>query len=136
MATSKNTFSIELHPSNWTWDENKKFEMAIVEFSENTPNRWETIANSIPGKSAKQVEEHYNKLMDDVIDIESGLYKKISVSETTSNANQLTEVESSSSSGVRVKKNRKTSESVKYWTEDEHRYNDADKFFDFFSFSY
>lgn len=81
-------------------------------------------------------ENQQNKLIDDVIAIESGLYKKISVSETTSNANQVTEVESSSSSGVRVKKNRKTSESVKYWTEDEHRYNDADKFFDFFSFSY
>ncbi|KAL3829263.1 hypothetical protein ACJIZ3_018065 [Penstemon smallii] len=57
----------------WTREEDKIFESALVEFPDKTPNRWDKIAALIPGKSAKEVEEHYNVLIEDIMDIEAGI---------------------------------------------------------------
>lgn len=57
---------------NWTPEENKRFEYALAKFDKDTPDRWEQVAASIPGKTAWDVESHYRDLLDDVSDIEAG----------------------------------------------------------------
>ncbi|CAN6866926.1 unnamed protein product [Brassica oleracea] len=47
------------------------FEHALVLFPEGSPNRWEIIADQLQ-KSAGEVREHYEALVHDVIEIESG----------------------------------------------------------------
>ncbi|KAL8462095.1 hypothetical protein ACS0TY_033248 [Phlomoides rotata] len=57
----------------WTWAENKKFEIGLVEFPEGTPNRWEKIAASLGEKSAAEVEHQYALLLEDIVAIEARL---------------------------------------------------------------
>nr|GLL39517.1 dnaJ homolog subfamily C member 2-like [Ipomoea trifida] len=45
--------------ATWTWDEERMFQIALSTYIEGTPNRWKEIAKLIPGKSAKDVKEHY-----------------------------------------------------------------------------
>ncbi|KAL0736597.1 hypothetical protein Bca4012_012807 [Brassica carinata] len=58
-------------PSQWTRSEDKIFEHALVLFPEGSPNRWEIIAGQLQ-KSAGEVREHYEALVHDVIEIDSG----------------------------------------------------------------
>lgn len=59
----------------WSREENKVFETALVEFSEEIPNRWHRIAEILPGKTPDDVEKHYIKLDQDLRNIELGLVK-------------------------------------------------------------
>ncbi|XP_010543747.1 PREDICTED: transcription factor DIVARICATA-like [Tarenaya hassleriana] len=56
----------------WTKEENKKFERALAIYAEDTPDRWFRIAAMIPGKTVSDVMKQYNKLEEDVFDIEAG----------------------------------------------------------------
>jgi hypothetical protein len=47
------------------------FEQALVLFPEGSPNRWERIADQLH-KSAGEVREHYEVLVHDVFEIDSG----------------------------------------------------------------
>lgn len=55
--------------SNWTWDQNKLFEKALVTY-EKDPERFQNIAR-ILGKTVEEVKIHYQKLVDDVKAIEA-----------------------------------------------------------------
>ncbi|KAF8115252.1 hypothetical protein N665_0029s0090 [Sinapis alba] len=57
--------------SQWTRSEDKMFEEALVLFPEGSPNRWEIIAGQLQ-KSSGEVREHYEALVHDVIEIDSG----------------------------------------------------------------
>ncbi|KAJ8535442.1 hypothetical protein K7X08_023162 [Anisodus acutangulus] len=59
--------------SEWTEEENKRFESGLAIYDERTPNRWFKVANLIPGKSVYDVMNQYNELAADVSDIEAGL---------------------------------------------------------------
>ncbi|XP_009776702.1 transcription factor DIVARICATA-like [Nicotiana tabacum] len=59
--------------TEWTKEENKKFESALAIYDEKTPNRWSMVAAMIPGKSALDVMMQYKELVADVSDIEAGL---------------------------------------------------------------
>ncbi|KAK4486803.1 hypothetical protein RD792_002882 [Penstemon davidsonii] len=59
--------------TRWTAAENKAFENALAEFDENTPNRWERVAEMVPGKTVGDVIRQYKELEDDVSSIEAGL---------------------------------------------------------------
>ncbi|KAL3645287.1 hypothetical protein CASFOL_010467 [Castilleja foliolosa] len=59
--------------TNWTKEENKKFESALAIFDDKTPNRWFHVAAMIPGKSVYDVMNQYRELVADVSDIEAGL---------------------------------------------------------------
>ncbi|XP_045818481.1 transcription factor DIVARICATA-like [Trifolium pratense] len=61
-----------LWPTQWTREDNKLFEKALITVPENSSNRWEEIAEKIPGKSAAQVKDHYEDLVHDILEIESG----------------------------------------------------------------
>ncbi|KAJ0967953.1 hypothetical protein J5N97_024870 [Dioscorea zingiberensis] len=58
--------------SPWSWEENKLFEKALVEFPEETPQRWVLIASRIPGKSVQDLLIQYHMLRKDVDAIEAG----------------------------------------------------------------
>ncbi|PHU18192.1 Transcription factor DIVARICATA [Capsicum chinense] len=59
--------------TEWTKEENKKFESALAIYDETTPNRWSKVAEIIPGKSVLDVMMQYKELVADVSDIEAGL---------------------------------------------------------------
>ncbi|CAJ1967965.1 unnamed protein product [Sphenostylis stenocarpa] len=58
--------------NNWTWSQNKAFEEALATVPENDNMRWQKIAAQVPGKSPADIMEHYQKLLQDVADIQSG----------------------------------------------------------------
>ncbi|CAI9758910.1 unnamed protein product [Fraxinus pennsylvanica] len=71
---SSNWFFEENKGTKWTPEENKRFEEALALFDEDTPDRWDNVAAMIPGKTASDVIKQYIELVDDVSDIEAGLY--------------------------------------------------------------
>uniref|UniRef100_A0A7N0ZS10 SANT domain-containing protein n=1 Tax=Kalanchoe fedtschenkoi TaxID=63787 RepID=A0A7N0ZS10_KALFE len=69
--------------SPWTARQNKKFEVALAVFSQETPGKWQKVAEFVGGKSEEEVKRHYELLVKDVWDIERGhlplpKYKKAS----------------------------------------------------------
>lgn len=63
----------ESRSTEWTKEENKKFEKALALYDDNTPERWVKVAAMIPGKSVSDVRRQYRELESDVSDIEAGL---------------------------------------------------------------
>ncbi|WOK99251.1 hypothetical protein Cni_G07963 [Canna indica] len=51
---------------SWTDDENKRFEMALACYEENTPDRWQNVARAIGGRSVDEVKRHYEQLANDI----------------------------------------------------------------------
>ncbi|KAE8735571.1 Transcription factor MYB1R1 [Hibiscus syriacus] len=56
----------------WTFAEDKAFELCLVEFPEGTPDRWHIIAAKIPGKSPEEIKQHFDILVRDVYEIDAG----------------------------------------------------------------
>lgn len=56
----------------WNRHDDKLFEKALVNFPEDMPNRWHKIAEQVPGKSVEDVRVHYDALLHDVLQIDSG----------------------------------------------------------------
>nr|UKB40108.1 MYB transcription factor [Hydrastis canadensis] len=59
--------------TKWTQQENKLFENALAIYDKDTPDRWQKVANMIPGKTEMDVFNQYKDLENDVSDIEAGL---------------------------------------------------------------
>lgn len=59
--------------TEWTHAENKQFEDALAVYDKDTPDRWQKVAELIPGKTVKDVIRQYKELEDDVSKIEAGL---------------------------------------------------------------
>ncbi|XP_060171367.1 protein RADIALIS-like 4 [Lycium barbarum] len=77
--------------STWTWEQNKKFENALAIFDKETPGRWSNVAKAC-GKTEEEVKLHYEKIVEDIKDIESGKiplpkYREASVGETSNRYN-------------------------------------------------
>lgn len=60
-------------PKVWTFQEDKAFETALASWGGGKPYSWAKIAAALPGKSAKDVRNRYEKLLGDVSTIEGGL---------------------------------------------------------------
>ncbi|KAK8710856.1 hypothetical protein V6N13_146165 [Hibiscus sabdariffa] len=60
--------------SSWTPNQNKTFERALAKYDQDTPDRWHNVAKAVGGKSAEEVKLHYDILVKDLKDIESGRY--------------------------------------------------------------
>ncbi|KAG9441987.1 hypothetical protein H6P81_017841 [Aristolochia fimbriata] len=58
--------------SSWTREQEKAFENGIATHPEDSSDRWEKIAASVPGKTADDVKHHYELLVEDINGIESG----------------------------------------------------------------
>nr|GMD69282.1 transcription factor DIVARICATA-like [Ipomoea batatas]GMD73420.1 transcription factor DIVARICATA-like [Ipomoea batatas]GMD73422.1 transcription factor DIVARICATA-like [Ipomoea batatas] len=59
--------------TKWTPAENKAFENALALYDKDTPDRWEKVAEMVPGKTVGDVIRQYKELEDDVSSIEAGL---------------------------------------------------------------
>ncbi|KAJ4769164.1 Transcription factor RADIALIS [Rhynchospora pubera] len=58
--------------STWTAMQNKLFERALAVYDKDTPDRWQNVARLVGGKTADEVKRHYEQLLDDLKQIESG----------------------------------------------------------------
>ncbi|KAB5568234.1 hypothetical protein DKX38_002027 [Salix brachista] len=58
--------------SSWTAKQNKLFEKALAVHDKDTPDRWQNVARAVGGKSAEEVKRHYDRLVEDLVYIESG----------------------------------------------------------------
>ncbi|KAA0045056.1 hypothetical protein IC582_020350 [Cucumis melo] len=63
----------ETKGTQWTPEENKRFENALALYDEDTSDRWFKVAAMIPGKTIGDVIKQYQELEEDVSDIEAGL---------------------------------------------------------------
>jgi len=66
MASSKNI------TTQWTANQNKQFERALALYDKDAPDRWQNVARAVGGKSAEEVRRHYEILLEDLNQIESG----------------------------------------------------------------
>ncbi|KAI7735301.1 hypothetical protein M8C21_023902 [Ambrosia artemisiifolia] len=71
----------------WTPVENKLFENALAKFDNDTPDRWQRVAEMVPGKTVADVMRQYKELEDDVSSIEAGFYPKYRYSNINNNTN-------------------------------------------------
>ncbi|PIN07095.1 hypothetical protein CDL12_20338 [Handroanthus impetiginosus] len=72
MASNSLSSSSRSSSSSWTPMQNKKFEKALAVYDKDTPDRWQKIARAVGGKSAEEVKRHYEILVEDLKQIESG----------------------------------------------------------------
>ncbi|MBA0682813.1 hypothetical protein Goari_024503 [Gossypium aridum] len=61
-----------VNSSEWSREQDKAFENALATYPEDSLDRWEKIAADVPGKTLKEIKEHYELLEDDVNRIVSG----------------------------------------------------------------
>ncbi|XP_028779755.1 transcription factor DIVARICATA-like [Neltuma alba] len=58
--------------TEWTREENKRFESALAIHDKDTPDRWLKVAAMIPGKTVYDVIKQYRELEEDIGEIEAG----------------------------------------------------------------
>ncbi|GLT58031.1 hypothetical protein SLA2020_309570 [Shorea laevis] len=58
--------------SSWTPKQNKLFENALAIYDKDAPDRWVKLARAVGGKSVEEVKRHYDMLVEDINQIESG----------------------------------------------------------------
>ena len=121
--------------SLWSREQNKAFENALATYPEDLSDRWEKIAADVPGKTLEDVKHHYELLVEDVNQIESGsvpLPCYNSSSEGSSShvgdegvgkkgGSQFGHSNSESNHGGKVSKSDQERRKGVAWTEDEHR---------------
>ncbi|KAJ6819678.1 uncharacterized protein M6B38_400725 [Iris pallida] len=112
--------------SSWSWEEEKAFENALAAHPEGSGDRrWELIAEAVPGKSPEEIRHHYELLVEDVNDIESGLVPLPSYASSSSSEGGLGEDGNGGGGGGGSKKGGSRAEQERRkgiaWTEDEHR---------------
>ncbi|XP_027939351.1 transcription factor DIVARICATA-like isoform X1 [Vigna unguiculata] len=67
-----NWFVQESQSTEWSREDNKKFESALAIYDKDTPDRWFKVAAMIPGKTVFDVIKQYRELEEDVSEIEAG----------------------------------------------------------------
>jgi SHAQKYF class myb-like DNA-binding protein len=123
---SSATTSTHQDSSKWNRFEDKLFEEGLVIYPESTPDRWQKISEIVPGKSAREVSDHYDDLVHDVIAIDLDQIELPSYKDDDSDCVSW-EVPTSQNqiSFGSSKSNNKNSDSERKkgtpWTEDEHR---------------
>ncbi|QCD98557.1 transcription factor DIVARICATA-like isoform X1 [Vigna unguiculata] len=70
--SNSNWFVQEGHYTEWSREENKKFESALAIYDKDTPDRWLRVAAMLPGRSVCDVIKQYRELEEDVCEIEAG----------------------------------------------------------------
>lgn len=120
--------------SEWTREQDKAFENALATYSEDASDRWEKIAADVPGKTLEEIKHHYELLVDDLNQIESGCvplpaYSSTSEGSTSHGGDEgtgkkgghLGHYNSESNHGSKVSKSDQERRKGIAWTEDEHR---------------
>jgi len=125
-ATTAATTRWPTQPTQWTRDHDKLFERALLLVPEDLPDRWEKIAEQVPGKSAAEIRDHYEALVHDILEIDSGRVEVPSYSdESAVSGGGLAEWDSSNQISFGSKPRHGGDNERKKgtpWTEEEHRY--------------
>ncbi|KAK2458851.1 putative R1/2-type MYB transcription factor [Trifolium repens] len=108
-------------PAQWTREDVKIFERALVMVPEDLPNRWEKIAEQGSGKSAAEVRDHYDNLLHQILEIESGLAEVPNYPDDLVLSGGSGSSDSDSSKKTRHDKEKRKTKKGRPWTEDEHR---------------
>lgn len=58
--------------SSWSWEQEKAFENALAIHFDDINDRWEKIAQDLPGKTVEEIKHHYELLLEDINGIDSG----------------------------------------------------------------
>ncbi|KAL0557957.1 hypothetical protein IC582_006518 [Cucumis melo] len=69
---SSTTSSSSSSSSSWSSKQNKMFENALTVYDKDSPDRWQKLARAVGGKTADEVKRHYEMLVEDVHNIETG----------------------------------------------------------------
>ncbi|KAI4358023.1 hypothetical protein L6164_001934 [Bauhinia variegata] len=120
--------------SLWSREQDKAFENALATHPEDASDRWEKIAADVPGKTLEEIKQHYELLVDDVKQIESGCIPLPSYNSSSEGSTSHASDEGGSKKGGHpgqynsdsnhgTKASRSDQERRKgiAWTEDEHR---------------
>ncbi|XP_038892511.1 transcription factor SRM1-like [Benincasa hispida] len=120
--------------SIWSREQDKAFENALATYPEDASDRWEKIVAAIPGKTLKEIKDHYELLVDDVNQIESGFVPLPSYSfssygstshaseEGTGKKGDYHGIDNSEShNGSKASRSDQERRKGTAWTEDEHR---------------
>ncbi|CAI9091382.1 OLC1v1026403C1 [Oldenlandia corymbosa var. corymbosa] len=119
-----NPFGIRNNPTaSWTKYEDKLFEKALVEFPEGEVDRWQKIAAVLCGKTPDDVRAHYEALVHDVSEIDSGRVELPTYADEAFGWEQPGSRTSQISFGSSGKTKHGETERKKGnpWTEEEHR---------------
>lgn len=119
--------------SSWSREQDKAFENALATYPEDSSDWWEKIAADVPGKTIEEVKHHYELLVDDINQIESGYVPLPSYNSSSEGSSSHAGDEGTSRRGGHSghynnesnhgSKSRSDQERRKgiAWTEDEHR---------------
>ncbi|XP_062091745.1 transcription factor DIVARICATA [Humulus lupulus] len=105
----------------WTREEDKLFEKALVDFAHDLPNRWDRIASRLPGKSIPDVIRHYNDLVHDVMEIDSGRVALPSYTDCSAEGLNGWDSANQISFGSKAKQAEPERKKGTPWTEEEHK---------------
>ncbi|KAI3470630.1 hypothetical protein Pfo_027293 [Paulownia fortunei] len=115
--------------ASWSRQEDKLFEKALVEFPDGVDDRWRRIAEFLPGKSPDEVKAHYEALLYDIAEIDSGrvelpCYSDESASlgwDERARSRMPGQISFGSPGGNRSRHSEVERKKGTPWTEDEHR---------------
>ena len=85
------------------------------------PDRWDKIAHLVPGKSVTDIREHYEDLLHDVFQIDSGLVPMPSYADDSLDGLPRWDSTSQISFGTKTKHGEPDRKKGTPWTEEEHR---------------
>ncbi|GAB2284983.1 regulator of chromosome condensation [Dionaea muscipula] len=124
----------EGNSSLWSREQDKAFENALVTHTEDLADRWEKIAADVPGKTIEEVKQHYDLLVEDVNQIESGCVPLPSYSSsldgsishagedgTAKKGSHFGHLSSEANHGGKASRSDQERRKGIAWTEDEHR---------------
>lgn len=119
--------------SSWSREQDKAFENALATYPEDSSDRWEKITADVPGKTLEEIKHHYELLVDDVNNIESGCvllppYNSSSDGSSSHAGDEGTgkkgghggNYNSESNHGSKARSDQERRKGIA-WTEDEHR---------------
>ncbi|KAJ8542265.1 hypothetical protein K7X08_017131 [Anisodus acutangulus] len=92
--------------STWTREDDKLFEHGLVLYPENIADRWQLIADHVPGKTLNDIMAHYDDLVHDVFVIDAGRVEPPSYTDDPGRVGSNNEMERKKGTP---------------WTEEEHR---------------
>ncbi|KAJ7974877.1 Transcription factor DIVARICATA [Quillaja saponaria] len=107
--------------TQWTRYQDKLFEQALVVVPEESPDRWLKIAEQIPGKSPEELKGHYEDLVHDVFEIESGRVEVPSYTDESAADLSGWDSENQISFGSKSKQSESERKKGTPWTAEEHR---------------
>ena len=120
--------------SVWSREQDKAFENALATYPEDDSDRWEKIAADVPGKTLEEIKHHYELLVEDLNQIESGCvplpsYNSSSEGSATHASDEgagkkvghLGQHNSESNHGTKASRSDQERRKGIAWTEDEHR---------------